>query len=147
MLKSLAFIAMLGFAASVHAEQILETCAIDASFALQGPTQIFCDGDLRVKDGTEIVTNGQGLQIVAMGRVYFGTAEGLGLNIAAQSENAGRVFIYARTASGQLNIDNQAQQFGGDVEIEYGSQFRYTQTVDAGPAAAVRTTVNGQLQL
>jgi hypothetical protein len=153
MLKSIAFLSLLIFSASSYGSEkitgeILETCKIETSFELKAATQIFCSADLSVQDGAEIITNGHGLQIVAMGRVRFGSENGLGLIIRAQAKNAGKVFIYARTASGQLNIDNKATLLGGDVEIEYGSSFGYAQTVEPGRAAEVRTLVGGQaLQL
>jgi hypothetical protein len=153
MLKSISLFSLLIFSASSFsaekvAGEILETCKIEASFKLSGPTQIFCSEDLSVQDGTEIITNGHGLQIVAIGRVRFGTENGLGLKITADAKNAGRVFIYARTATGQLNVNNKATLIGGDVEIEYGSSFGYVQTVEPGRAAEVRTVVGGQpLQL
>ena len=121
MIKQIAFMFLLIFTFAGYAamaEEVFETCTIDGSIELKAPTQIFCDGDLKVKDGSEIVTNGHGLQIVALGRVNFGTEEGLGLNITAKSQNAGKVFIFAATASGTLSIDNKAQNFGADVEIE-----------------------------
>lgn len=149
MLKKIALFSLLIFSAAAFgaekvAEDILETCKIETSFELKGPTQIFCSSDLNVQDGSEIITNGHGLQIVAMGRVRFGSENGLGLKVTAQAKNAGKVFIYARTASGQLNIDNKATLLGGDVEIEYGSSFGYVQTVEPGRAAEVRTVVGGQ---
>ena len=148
MLKQIALILLFTLALPAMAEEIYETCTLDGSLELKRPTQIFCAGDMNVKDGAEIVTNGHGLQIVALGRMNFGTSDGVGLNITAKSLDAGKVFVFARTASGTLNIDNKAQNFGADVEIEFGSSFRYTQTVDAGRAAAVRTLINGQeLQL
>jgi|GEM_PF-5031264 len=139
----LTFLALTAFAAQAE-NAPLETCKIDSSLELTQTTQIFCGDDLVIADGVEISTNGFGLQIVALGRVRFGTANGLGLNITAKAVTAGKVFIYARTASGQLNIDNKAADLGADVEIEYGSTYRYTQTTDAGRAAEVRTYVNGQ---
>lgn len=148
MLKQIALIALMTLALPALGEEIFETCTLDGSLELGRPTQIFCSGDMKVNDGAEIVTNGHGLQIVALGRMAFGSSDGVGLNIVARAKDAGKVFVYARTASGTLNIDNKAQNLGGDVEIEFGSSFRYNQTVDAGKAAAVRTVINGQeLQL
>lgn len=146
MLKQIALMIFLGFSINAFAanEQVLETCALDTSMSLTQITQIFCDQDLNVKDGVEIVTNGFGLQIVAMGRVFFGTQDGLGTSIRAESQSAGLVHIYARTASGQLRVENEAADFGGDVQIEYGSTYDYVQTLKTNFDAAARTVVNGQ---
>lgn len=122
----------------VEAVEVIETCKVDASLDLKKPTQIFCDKNLGFADGVEIATNGHGLQIVAVGRVFFGTEQGLGLSVTAKASNAGKVFIYARTASGNLRVDNQTTNLGADIEIEYGSSFGLVQTLEPGHAAEVR---------
>ncbi len=127
-------------------EEIIETCKFEASLELTAPTQIFCDSDLYFADGLEISTNGHGLQIVVMGRVFFGTVEGLGLNITPKAATAGKVFVYARTASGHLKVDNQTETFGADIEVEYGSRYAYFENLNPGRSAEVRVLgSNGRL--
>lgn len=128
------------FAADFKTE---ETCQLSGKVRLEAPTQIVCQQDMTVAEGTEIVTNGHELQIWVVGNVQFGEVD-KGLVIrsfdasSAPADEVQSVLVYARSAGGFLSIDNSGlkpDDVGGDISITYGTTDNYDQKLKTGRAA------------
>ena len=89
-----------------------ETCVLSGTITLEKHTQILCKGDLQVRSGTQIVTLGHALDIVATGTLELPT-EAKSFEIRAFSDTnpkllpAGEIYVSALTARGNLEITHQ----------------------------------------
>jgi len=54
----------------------LKTCHLEGRLRLQTALQIYCDGDMVVEDGAEIITDGHEVQVWVAGKAYFGNSRG-----------------------------------------------------------------------
>ncbi|MBX3021191.1 MAG: hypothetical protein KF799_05885 [Bdellovibrionales bacterium] len=154
-LFALALIATLPALAEPLSE--IKSCHLQGRMRLSEATQIFCDGDMLIDDGAEIITEGHELQIWISGKAYFGGSS-KGFQIRSFDEaslghedgaTAGSpVVIYAATASGFLRVDSQGlteNALGGDVAVEYGSTYDYDHELYTGRAASIEMVRAGEM--
>jgi hypothetical protein len=153
------FFLLISFAGADQLGQ--QVCNLKGEIVLSGPTEIFCMKDMKIADGTHIVTQGYPLTMTAVGSIVYGEppakgerpARYAGLRIssfkapAPQSHAAGPIYIYGHTSFGNLEIRNRGaseKDLSGEVMIEYVTRGKsYTQTVDVAPGTKVDLVVNG----
>jgi len=144
------------FSAFAEPVKEIKTCTLEGRTRLTEATVLFCNGDMDVKDGAEIITEGHELNIYVTGRAYFGgsskgfqirTYDEASLN-AGQAGAGNNVLIYALTASGFLKVETQGLKetdVGGDINLEYGSTIDYDHDLFTGFAAGAELIRNGEL--
>lgn len=121
--------------------EFLETCELTSRTLTKG-LQIYCDGDLKVAEGTEVVTNGHFFQVSANGAVDLS-----GTLLIDAKGTPGAVLIYAGLhISGAVKIQNaDLDGYGGYVEITAGALAPdYTQEINNGLDNNTRVTVAGE---
>ncbi|MGZ3723953.1 MAG: hypothetical protein ACXVA9_13515, partial [Bdellovibrionales bacterium] len=138
-----------------------QLCSLKGEIVLSAPTQIICMKDMKIADGTRIITQGNPLSITAVGNINFGEPPAKGERPpkypgarifsfkapAPQSRAGGPIYIYGNTAFGNLEIRNRGaseKDLSGEVAIEYVTRGKsYSQSVDVAPGTHVELIVNG----
>jgi hypothetical protein len=127
---------------------LLKTCELSGQIRLESLTQIYCEKDLRIAAGTEIVTDGNSLQILVIGTMEIKKS----LRILSFDKNssgrhdAGQINVYARTATGYLEIRNggaTAQDSAGAIYLEYMSTKNYDHDLYVPATTRVSLMRNG----
>ena len=122
--------------ALVHATTVnqIPKCHIEGLVEITVDTQIPCDGDFAVSEGTVIhVAAGRTLQIFVHGQTAYSTG---GLKVVL--EEGADLLIQTWTASGALNVQ------GGEVFLDYGSLGdTYQAEIHPGFNAKAKMVLNG----
>jgi hypothetical protein len=150
------FTALIFFIFSAHAADLgNQTCNLSGKIVLSAPLKIFCMKDLKIADGTRIITQGYPVEITSIGDIHFGetSSEHSGLQIisfkapAPQSHAGGPIYIYGHTLSGTLEISNfgaSEKDLSGEIAIECLAHAKgFRQSFRVAPETRVDLIVNG----
>lgn len=134
LLQKILLLAMAALSFSSFASDITEIskCHLKGTIQLDRWTQVYCDSDLVIDDGTRIVTNGFKLNIASAGSLVLkGSFQIVAFDGAPSvNSNAELVTIDSEgTATGHLIVQNcgkSARDLGEDVELKFMTVDHFT---------------------